>query len=353
MASIRHRNGRFTASIRKAGFPAISQTFSTRKKAEAWARRTETGIEDGSFQVDRKHSLADAIDRFGKGRELSKYQNGILDWWRISAQNYDEIPLGSKKLQYLRRSDFIEAREQLQEMESRNGEPLAPATINRRLSQISAVLTAAMEWDWLDNNPARIKSIPEKNERTRLLDENEVKRLLKACQASEEPDLHTFVVCAMLSGARAGELQGLRWRGVDLEKGVGRLMDTKNDENRAIPIRGKALELLRELRKSRAVVDLNRDDFVFRNKTGFAPFYYRKAWGEAREGIPDLRFHDLRHLAASHLAMSGATHREVQEILGHKSAQMTKRYSHFFDSHVAELGDRLNQRLFGSNERED
>jgi integrase len=98
------------------------------------------------------------------------------------------------------------------------------------------------------------------------------------------------------------------------------------------------------------VTDIRGDNFVFKNKTGFTPFYYRKAWQDvvAAAKLEDFRFHDLRHLAASHLAMAGASQRELMEVLGHKSAQMTKRYSHFFDQHVADLGDRLTERLFGA-----
>ena len=68
--------------------------------------------------------------------------------------------------------------------------------------------------------------------------------------------------------------------------------------------------------------------------------------------LPDFRFHDLRLLAASHLAMAGATQRELMEVLGHRSPAMTKRYSHFFDEHIADLGDRLQSRLFGDMDGE-
>ncbi len=179
--------------------------------------------------------------------------------------------------------------------------------------------------------------------------EEERKRLLKACKASAEPNMYAFVVCAMLSGARAGELIGLRWKDVDLDRGVARLLNTKNKTHRPIPIRGHALELLQKMKSDEKVTALLGDDFVFKNKTGYAPFYYRKVWTEIRDEakLGDFRFHDLRHLAASHLAMAGATQRELMEVLGHKSAAMTQRYSHFFDQHIADLGDRLQDHLFG------
>ena len=122
-----------------------------------------------------------------------------------------------------------------------------------------------------------------------------------------------------------------------------------------VPKRGERLarDLLREMKATEKVADIRGDGYVFKNKSGHAPFYYRKAWGELRDAakVGDVRFHDLRHLAASHLAMAGATQRELMEVLGHKSASMTRRYSHFFDQHVAELGDRLQARLFGDADK--
>jgi len=57
--------------------------------------------------------------------------------------------------------------------------------------------------------------------------------------------------------------------------------------------------------------------------------------------LPNFRFHDLRHTAASYLAMSGATLAEIAEVLGHRSLQVTKRYSHFLDSHTAGVVERM------------
>lgn len=351
MASITKRGGSYFVQIRKKSHPPLHKSFKTKRAAQQWATQTEADINAGEIIDSSSYKLADAVDRYieNPDRRLTTYQRRVLKWWREDSANRKGAKLGTKKLAGLRRSDFNEARDLLRSMESRHGKRLAPSTINRRLSLVSAVLTEAMEWDWIKTNPARIRRLVENNERDRLLTEDERARLLEACKASDEPALYPLVVCAMLSGARASELQGLRWKDVDLDKGVARLTKTKNDTRRAIPMRGLALELLRDMKAAETVVDLKGDGFVFKNKTGFAPFYFRPAWGEARAAakLDDVRFHDLRHLAASMLAMAGATQRELQEVLGHQSAQMTKRYSHFFDQHIAELGDRLQEKLFG------
>jgi integrase len=74
-----------------------------------------------------------------------------------------------------------------------------------------------------------------------------------------------------------------------------------------------------------------------------------KAWQEAREaaGLPDVRFHDLRHSAASYLAMSGASLMDIAAILGHKTLAMVKRYSHLSEQHTTAAVDRMAEKFLG------
>jgi integrase len=89
--------------------------------------------------------------------------------------------------------------------------------------------------------------------------------LLKACAKSVWPPLRTLVLLAITTGARKGELTGLRWADVDLEKGRALVHETKNDEPRALPLAGQALEALRELK----LMDSARSDYVFPQPSGF------------------------------------------------------------------------------------
>lgn len=67
----------------------------------------------------------------------------------------------------------------------------------------------------------------------------------------------------------------------------------------------------------------------------------------AASQLEDFRFHDLRHTAASYLAMNGASLAEIAEIVGHKTLQMVKRYAHLSDSHVAGVLEKMNDRMLG------
>ena len=75
----------------------------------------------------------------------------------------------------------------------------------------------------------------------------------------------------------------------------------------------------------------------------------RAPWEAAlkKAGIEDFRFHDLRHSAATYLAMNGASLAEIAEVLGHKTLQMVKRYTHLSEAHTAGVVARMNERIFG------
>lgn len=166
--------------------------------------------------------------------------------------------------------------------------------------------------------------------------------LLRACKASREARLYPLVVVAVSTGARQGELLGLRWRDVDLARGLAVVHETKNQERRTLPLAGVALQVLKDLARVRRL----DTDLVFANRRGQAVFP-RAAWEAAlrRAGIEDFRFHDLRHTAASYLAMSGATLTEIAAVLGHKTLAMVKRYAHLTEQHTSSVVARMNDRF--------
>lgn len=146
------------------------------------------------------------------------------------------------------------------------------------------------------------------------------------------------------------------WGVVDLEAGRIVLHQTKNGERRVLPLVGHALECIKEAAKVRRL----DTDLVFpssnrpRHKPGQAqgpikPVDLRSPWEIAirKAEIEDFHFHDLRHSAASYLAMNGASLAEIAETLGHKTLQMVKRYSHLSEAHTAGVVTRMNKAIFG------
>jgi integrase len=92
-------------------------------------------------------------------------------------------------------------------------------------------------------------------------------------------------------------------------------------------------------------------EYVFPSGNGKQPADIRGAWENAiKEANLDICFHTLRHTAASHLTMGGASTIEVGAVLGHKTLAMVKRYSHLSVSSTAKVLYRMNEEVLGKIE---
>ncbi|MBI3989753.1 MAG: site-specific integrase [candidate division NC10 bacterium] len=123
-------------------------------------------------------------------------------------------------------------------------ETVKPATVNKEVDVLRHILNLAVKWGYLRSNPAagyRKLNIPPG--RLRYLDEEEVQRLLAACNEHLRP----VVVCALNTGMRRGEILGLKWEDVDRKRRLITLRRTKTGEQRVVPINDV---LLAELKKS-------------------------------------------------------------------------------------------------------
>lgn len=360
MASIRKRINKdgstsYRADVRLKGFPAQRATFSRLTDAKKWAKHVESAIEEGRYfktTEARKHTLAEAITRYKESvlptKRDGKKQEAQLDWW--------DQELGPYTLADVTPALLGQSRDKL-------GQDRGPATVVRYMAAMSHVFTVAVnEWGWLENNPMRkVRKPKEPRGRVRFLSEDTVgpdgetidgerTRLLEACKQSKNAHLHTVVVLALSTGMRQGEILNLRWPDVDLAKGRIILHETKNGERRVVPLLGHALELLKAKDKARREEKVRRidTDLLFPGRNQQKPVFIRAPWQEAVKaaGIEDLKFHDLRHSAASYMLMTGASLGEIAELLGHKTLQMVKRYSHLSESHAAGVVARMNERIF-------
>ncbi len=216
-------------------------------------------------------------------------------------------------------------------------EEVSAATVNRELACLKVMFSKAIEWELVSENPVKkVKFYKEDNRRLRYLEKEEIERLLANCPAS----LRAIVILAISTGMRKSEIQHLRWRDVDFANNVITLLITKNGEVRHIPLMSYALEALKTQNRHPS------SDYIFCD-TGGLPFNFRKSFETAlrKSDIFGFRFHDLRHTFASHLAMSGVDLNTIRALLGHKSLDMTLRYSHLSKSHKTQAIEVLSERL--------
>ena len=133
----------------------------------------------------------------------------------------------------------------------------------------------------------------------------------------------------------------LRWENVNFQTRLITIPMSKNGEERPIPMNDRVMEILQQL-PSRL-----KNAWVFTGSNGETPMDARNfvQWiflPVVREaGIKDFRWHDLRHTFASRLVMAGEDLRTVQELMGHKTINMTMKYSHLLPKHLMKAVQRL------------
>ena len=202
----------------------------------------------------------------------------------------------------------------------RKADGVSPATINRELACLNTLFNKAVEWERTETNPARkIKKLRETGARERILTPDEMRRLIDAAS----PAIRPVLVTALNTGMRRGEILSLRWKELDLVRGYIFIEDSKSGRSRKVPINGQVLEALGGLKQG--------GELVFPNaETGSHIKDVKTAFRGAceRTKIKGLRFHDLRHTAASKMIEAGVDLVTVSKILGHASIQMTMRYAH-------------------------
>lgn len=214
-------------------------------------------------------------------------------------------------------------------------------TVHRYLVRLNVVLAVAVEeYHWLAENPLKRLRKPSASAGTvRFLTNDERRALLAACLHSDNRLLYPIVLMALSTGGRKNELRKLCWSEVDMACGIIQFVRTKTSLNRAVPVKGDAWTILQALYRGRTP----RVPWVFPCPSEQGPVLIESAWLTARShsGVKQFRFHDLRHTFASYMAMSGATLREIADVLGHKNIQQTMIYAHLAPNHTAAVVERM------------
>lgn len=215
----------------------------------------------------------------------------------------------------------------------------APATIQRHfLTPLIAVLTFASARKWCDR--PQLWRPPAAKGRSRWATYEEADRLL----AAASPHVYRLGLFLMLSGARMSEALGLDWRDVDLSARWVVFRDTKNGEDRGVPLHPQVVAMLANLRHRKGPVFLTHRGKPYAGRDGGGQI--KTAWAATlrRAGIADLRPHDLRHTFSTWLTLAG-THEQIRdEIMGHASTSMGRRYAHVPREELLRAVDRLPDR---------
>jgi len=315
---------RYVARVRRKGHKPMSKTFKRKGDADRWARDIEAEMDKGVF-VSREEAegttFSEAIERY------------IEEYIKIRLKHAKRETDRAKAIQKRDISNYylatIRGKEVAKLIKERESEGVSGNTIRLDLALLSKLFEVARR-DWgMESlvNPVKLVHKPKVGQgRTRRLKSGEEGKLLEA--ASEK--LKPIILFALETAMRRSELAGLTWADVDLKNSSIYLAETKNYEERSIPLSPSAINILEDIPRqiTGSVFGVIPDQI-----TG----YMRRAIKAAK--IKDLRFHDLRHEATSRFfENTDLDTMEIKMITGHKSMQMLARYSHL---RAHKLADRL------------
>jgi Site-specific recombinase XerD len=339
MATIEARGpDRFRVKIRVRG-KSLSKTFETRREAADWARVQEGRILGNEF-CDRglaeRTSLADAI---------AWYRDHGVDHSQADAKNklsklktWESSEFAHWALVSIHAWDLIEWRKRVLDdaHSKRKGMPgpaanVKPGTVVHRLNVLSDIYT---KWSHAHRvelvNPVGKDVRPKvKNGRKRRLHMDEEKRLLEAAEESSRPWLKAAIEIALETAMRQAEQTDLIWGRVHLDEEFAYvyLPETKNGEEREVPLSTRAIAVFRSLLPAGGGAP-EPNAKVFPVMTPRAVAHAFDAIANDKD-FPDLRWHDLRHEAISRIfETTNMRDSDIMNMTGHLRAEMLRRYKH-------------------------
>jgi integrase len=313
MATIRQRNDRWQAIVKRAGYPTQSKTFTLKKDAEKWARLQERLFDTGQWidsPRDRQTTLGELLDRYAT--EVSSGKRGSrAESYRI--ETLKKHSLAKHALSAITPQMVASWRDaRLAEVSS--------GTALRELQLLGHIFSVAIrEWGVrVPSNPVSLVRKPKSGKpRDRVLTASERDALISACKQCQNPWIKQVVIFALETAARRGEILALQWNDVDLAHRTATLEVTKSGQPRRIPLSPTCVGMLESLPRA-------LDGRVFPVSMEALKQAYERA--VARAGIANFTFHDLRHDALTRLAKRGLSVLELRSISGHTTANMLQRY---------------------------
>jgi len=357
----RRSNGRWAAQV-SVGGRRVSHSASTRRECQEWIRDIRNQIDAGLTASGARATIQAFLTEWLESVRPSLRPKTWIQYSQIIRQHI--IPyLGRIRLRELR-SD------QIQSLYNRHYERGASSSTVRIIHAVlHRALGDALRWGLIPRNPASVVAKPRpKRREMKVLSSDQTRRLLTAAAGDR---LEALYHVAITTGLRQGEILGLMWRDLDIEAGQlyvqrqlqripgkGRiLVEPKSASGRRLVVLGPATvrKLLDHSKRQRLERQFagNRwqeHDLIFPSTVGTPmdqKYLHRHFKSLLRKaGLPDIRFHDLRHTAATLMLQEGVHPKVVQERLGHAQISVTlDTYSHVLPSMQVDAAMRLDELL--------
>jgi integrase len=305
-------------TIGKHGSPWTAEA--ARREARRLLGLVEGGADPAASKVAQREAptIADVVERFYAEHAQAKRKASTARVYRGLLDRIILPTFGKRKVADITRADVARFHH-----ENR----AAPYQANLTLAILSKMFSLAELWGLRPDgsNPCRHVEKFRERKRERMLSADELARLGDALARFDgSPYAVAAVKLLVFTGARLGEVLGLRWEWVDFERGEARLPDSKSGA-KTLHLPPPALALLADLPRLEG-----NPHIIVGYKTGAAMVNLQTPWQAIRGAaeLDDVRLHDLRHAFASVAVSSGMGLPIIGKILGHTQAATTARYAH-------------------------
>lgn len=334
-------SGKWNVRIRRKGLTDLSKTFTYQRKAEEWAELQRTRIINGEMESYIEDSAVDTL-----AEAFKAYLKDISPGKKGSRQ---EINRGNHMLDMALAKEMFDTRlhrltgDQVSDYKNTRLKEVGNDTVRLELALISVIWNyykkelRVKQLELLQNPVSTVaKPAPSKG-RKRRLEPREEAYLMDALAQAKNPEAKAVVLLAVETAMRKGENMAIEWHRIDLQHGTINLFDTKNGEDRVIPLSGPAIGALKALPKTGKNVFHYTEYGIYKawyNALKRARATYAKDCEKDGEDpdpgfLQNIRIHDLRHEATTRLFEDhDLSVMEASSVTGHKNPAMLQRYTH-------------------------
>lgn len=353
------KDGKWCAMLSVGGGQRRTIYGNTYQEVQEKLDATKRALRAGGLRGSPRYTVGEHLVFWLDEGKASHLRPGSYRVYSYFVHNILIPAIGKVKLEKLTAQHVLKLMNDL----TREGRP--PRAVQYARSVLSQALRHAQAWGLVTQNVATLVTPPAGNSAERpLLSIEQIHTLLEAVKGTRDEPIYWV---ALQLGLRQGEILGLRWRDIDLDRGKVRIQHTLSDveDGRPVLTAPKTTAGRREIPMPEALVSMLRNhraaqmaermrfrstwkehDLVFCSEDG-APILadsLRKRFVRltARLGWPHAHFHDLRHACATMLAELGVPPRVAMEILGHRDLATTELvYKHVREASMREAVNSL------------
>ena len=335
--------GRIVVGHKKNGTPIFQHAYAhTQKELTEKLHQNIERYQDVELTEDSRMTLGEWLDRWLTDYKENIVRPGTLAGYRSCIENYIKLQLGGKQVSLVTSQDVQKLYRKLKENgrvreHPRFGSALSDTTINRLHAIFHQAMEDAFHAHIIAKNPTVGATVPKASHAPkRVLTDRELDTFLDAVR--EDKIWGDFFYVELTTGLRRGEICALRWEDFDtkqetlhvrrtLHKEKGKPLTTGGTKTyagtRKIVLPPSTAQLLRERKKTAPTEWIFPNPFDPEHPIAPGTAYNRLKVLLKEAGLPDIRFHDLRHTFATHALSSGVDAKTLAGILGHTKASFT------------------------------